>query len=171
MMVIQCPQCQARYRIKDAAATKKAATATCPKCQERFIAEDHQVTENTSRDKTILVVDDAKFFRELIFDILAGHDYQLLAAENAKQAWQLLVTQAIDLVIVDVNLPDLNGYSFIQKMRQQPSFVKLPVLCISGVHRKEDDAIKAIQAGADDFSSKSFHPDDFRSRIKKLIND
>ena len=170
-MIIECPQCQSRYRIKDPSALSGAATATCPKCQERFVAGEHQVAEATQERKSILVVDDAHFFRELIFDILAGSDYQLVAAESAQQGWKLLARQTFDLVIVDVNLPDLNGYAFIEKVRQQKKFAGLAIMCISGVHRKEDDYAKAINAGANDFTTKSFNPDEFKDRVRKLLND
>ncbi len=169
-MIIQCPQCQSRYRIKDPSAANKAATATCPKCHERFVAEAHQVREGGATAKSILVVDDAQFFRELIFDILSGQEYQLVEAENAQQAWQAITTQSFDLIIVDVNLPEVSGYAFIQKVRQQPQFIDLPILCISGIHRREDDFAKAIRAGANDFTTKSFNPDDFRSRVRKLVH-
>lgn len=171
-MIIQCPQCRARYRIKDQVAAPGSATATCPKCQERFVAQDHQVPDDRQQQgKTILVVDDAKFFRELIFDILGDMGYRLSAAENAKSAWQLLTQQGADLLIVDVNLPDLNGYDFIKKVRQLPKFRDIPILCISGVFRQTDDLAKALNAGANDFSTKSFNPEELQNRVRALIED
>ena len=170
-MIIECPQCQSRYRIKDPVNANSNATATCPKCQKRFVAEQNRVEEGEQSQKTVLVVDDAQFFRELIFDILSTQNYQLIAAENAQQASKSLLAHNIDLLIVDVNLPEVSGYAFIKKIREQKKFANLPILCISGVHRKDADYTKALSVGATDFTTKSFAPDELIDRVKKLLHD
>ncbi len=169
-MNIQCPNCQARYRIKGQPDTGARGNITCPKCRHRFAVQDHLVENDGELSPAgVLIVDDARFFRELISDILADRGYRLSLAETAQQAWEILAREKIDLMIVDVNLPDLNGYDFIKQVRSQDRFSHLAILCISGVHRTDEDFVKAMSAGANDFSTKSFHPEEFNNRVRKLL--
>ena len=171
-MIFQCPECQARYRIKNNDRPLAAAKVTCPKCGGQFaIASGAGESQPQPPPPNILVVDDARFFRELISDLLAGRQAHILMAESARKAWDALQHNKIDLLIVDVNLPDLNGFNLIEKIRADARLREIKILCISGVHRKEIDKLKAIEAGADDFTSKSFNPDEFNARIDSLLND
>ena len=108
--------------------------------------------------QTILMVDDARFFRELMTDLLKERDVRVLTADNAADATRLLRVNTVDLLIVDINLPDKNGLDLIREIRLEDRFSELAILCISGVYRKEDDAIKALRAGADDFITKPPNP-------------
>ncbi len=171
-MIIQCPECQARYRIKTNDRPLAAVNVTCPKCGVRFaIANGADKARSQATVPNILVVDDARFFRELISDLLADRQAHILMAESARQAWDALQRNKVDLLIVDVNLPDLNGFNLIEKIRADAKLREIKILCISGVHRKEIDKLKAIEAGADDFTSKSFNPAEFHARIDNLLND
>ena len=170
-MEIQCPKCQSVYRIKDPLLNSAPCRATCPKCAERFVvASDSSVSSASEDSVSFLIVDDARFFRELLHDLLADREAKLLSAESAKEAWDILHHEKITLLIVDINLPDVNGLKLISKIRQSEKLKNLKILCVSGVYRQEDDALKALRAGADDFISKSFKPDELNQRIDKLIN-
>jgi len=169
-MNIQCPNCKAGYRIKDPPENYAKASATCPKCRHRFAVRDHLVgIGQETGEAALLIVDDARFFRELISDILADKGYRLSLAEDAQQAWDILNREKIDLMIVDVNLPDLSGYDLIKKVRGHSAFSNLAILCISGVHRTDGDFAKAMDAGANDFSTKSFNPEEFNHRVSALL--
>jgi len=168
-MIIQCPECAARYRTKVLPDNHSRVQVKCPKCSHQFTvaAEDHLI--KSAARKTILMVDDARFFRELMLDLLADAGADLRTADNAEEAWQALQQEEIDLLIVDINLPDKNGLDLIRELRNEQKFADLKILCISGVYRKDDDALKAIRAGADDFISKSFKPHELTERIDKLL--
>jgi DNA-binding response OmpR family regulator len=118
----------------------------------------------------ILIVDDARFFRELLLELLAERQAELLTADTAKGAWERLQLDDVALLIVDINLPDVSGLKLITQIRQHEKLKNIRILCVSGVYRQDDDALKALRAGADDFISKSFKPDELNQRIDKLLN-
>jgi DNA-binding response OmpR family regulator len=150
-------------------ADQSALQIICPKCAHKFLVEPNGGREPTVTKTTILLVDDARFFRELLVDLLKDRGANLLTADCAEDAWVLLHKHSIDLLIVDINLPDKNGLELIQDIRADRDLKEVRILCISGVYRKDDDAKMAINAGADDFISKSFKPDDLSERIDKLL--
>ncbi|SHI73517.1 MJ0042 family finger-like domain-containing protein [Malonomonas rubra DSM 5091] len=170
-MIIQCPACKSRYRSKPLPETVKTAQVKCPKCNQQFQVSQEPADENVvdSNKQTILVVDDARFFRELLLDLLEGRDANMLTADSATEALNSLEQKKVDLLIVDINLPDKNGLDLIRELRAEERFSNLKILCISGVYRKDDDARKALHAGADDFISKSFKPEELNARIDKLL--
>ena len=170
-MKIQCPNCLSIYQTRVLVESHSPLQVTCPKCQYRFlVAYDSPDALKTLSLPRILIVDDARFFRELLLDILAQRQAELMTADTAKGAWEELNKQRIDLLIVDINLPDVSGLKLIAKIRQSEKLKGLKILCVSGVYRQEDDALKALRAGADDFISKSFKPDELNQRIDKLLN-
>lgn len=165
-MKVQCPQCQAKYRTQSPVDQSMSLVVTCPKCRHRFSLLR---VEQELPPKEILIVDDARFFRELIMDLLAGNKFALTTANCGEEAWKQLQTATFDLLIIDINLPDISGLDLIRRLRGDQRFADIPMLCISGVYRRDDDARQAIMAGANDFMIKSFHPDDFTARIDKLL--
>lgn len=168
-MIIQCPECRSRYRTQTLPDGHAAVKVKCPKCSHPFVVGDDSGADLAVDQATILMVDDARFFRELMLDLLKDRNARLLTADNAGEAWELLLKQPVDLLIIDINLPDKNGLDLIREIRQEDKISKFPILCISGVYRKDDDAMMAIRAGADDFISKSFKPDELNERIDKLL--
>lgn len=164
-MIIQCPECKSRYRTQVLPEGQSSVKVKCPKCTHSFV-----VGKDDNGKTTILLVDDARFFRELMVDLLKERAANLITADSAEDAWNKLLKHSVDLLIVDINLPDKNGLELIRDIRRADKMAKLPILCISGVYRKDDDAAKAIRAGANDFISKSFKPDELNERIDKLLN-
>ena len=170
-MIIQCPECQSRYRTRVLPEGQSSVQVKCPKCNHQFLVRHEHPDEasDLGAKKTLLMVDDARFFRELMLDLLEDRKADLLTADNAQEAWDILQQRPVDLLIVDINLPDKNGLDLIREIRSVEKLAKLPILCISGVYRKDDDAMMAIRAGADDFISKSFKPHELNERIDKLL--
>lgn len=170
-MIIQCPACKSRYRTRVLATGQSALRIKCPKCAHQFLIDPAQseIPEIADAKPTILMVDDARFFRDLMLDLLKACEANLLTADSAEDAWVLLHKQSVDLLIVDINLPDKNGLDLIREIRADAALNKIRILCISGVYRKDDDAMTAIRAGADDFISKSFKPRELTERIEKLL--
>jgi DNA-binding response OmpR family regulator/phage FluMu protein Com len=169
-MIIQCPQCKARYRVADPIEAQPPLWAHCPKCKQRFqVLADTDAVTTAAESPRVLLVDDALFFRELIGDILQKREFELDTADSARDAWIKLNSRAYDLLMIDINLPDMSGLKLIEKLRQTEKTKNLRILCISGVYRKGADAMEAIRAGADDFISKSFQPRELNERIDKLL--
>lgn len=155
------------YRLRNPVESRTSVTVTCPKCRHRFSLP--VVEERKTPDRKILIVDDARFFRELILDLLAHSQVELTTANCGEDAWSLLQSSDFSLLIIDVNLPDISGLDLIKRIRQDHRYATLPILCISGVYRQDDDARQAFMAGANDFMTKSFHPEDFTTRVDRLL--
>lgn len=182
-MTIQCPGCGARYRIDPSRVTKSIARVKCPQCAVVFevslrrpqaeppAAPAPVAGPAASATVEVLVVDDSKFFRELVADVLKPLHLHFLMAGDGAEALQILRQRRPALVILDLNLPGMNGYELIREIRTDPFLRDLRLLAMSGVYRKETDAAEVQAAGADDFISKSFKPEQLQFRVKKLLTD
>lgn len=182
-MTIQCPECGVRYRIDPSRVSKSVARVKCPQCAAVFEvnlrngqAEPPAVapagTGPGTADSTapeVLIVDDSKFFRELVADVLKPLQLQFLMAGDGDEALRIIRQRRPVLVILDLSLPGTSGYELIRQVRDEPSLRDLRLLAMSGVYRKETDAAEVQAAGADDFVSKSFKPEQLQIRVKKLL--
>ena len=120
------------------------------------------MTERT----TILTVDDQPPNLRLLEAVLSPQGYQVITASSGEQALELLHSSNIDLVLLDIMMPGIDGYEVCQRIRSEPSTAFLPVVMItaSGDHEKT----RAIKAGADDFISKPFHHGELLARVASL---
>ncbi|HAD03619.1 MAG: hypothetical protein A2091_09670 [Desulfuromonadales bacterium GWD2_61_12] len=178
-MLIQCPQCQARYRIDTSRAKNTSTRIRCPKCNHVFpvvidissskVSPPPIQTPLVANSDSVLVVDDSKFFRELIVDVLKPMNLCCLLAADADEAFDLLHKKRIRLILVDLNLPGKSGYELIRMVRAEPALGNIKILALSGVFRKETASIEAEQAGADEFINKSFKPEQLQLRVKRLL--
>lgn len=110
--------------------------------------EEHQLLQ-TARTPTILVVDDEAMIRELCARALK--DYRILEAENGQEALQLLDHQSVDLVLVDVMMPVMNGLDLLQSIKEQDP--EQLVIVMTG-YADKDIILRALKAHADDFIHK-----------------
>lgn len=176
-MTIQCPECGVRYRIDPSRVSKSVARVKCPQCAAVFEVNLRKVPAEPSAAAPtpagaavgVLIVDDSKFFRELVADVLKPLQLHLFMAGDGAEALQIIRQKRPALVILDLNLPGMSGYELIREVRTDPSLGGLRLLAMSGVYRKETDAAEVQAAGADDFVSKSFRPEQLQLRVKKLL--
>ena len=115
--------------------------------------------------RKILVVDDELSIRMLLDNFLSD-DYEVITKENGYEAmtWLQDGNQA-DLLLVDINMPMLNGYEFTESVRKFKGMSDIPVLMLSA-KQKSADRIRSFAAGADDFIQKPFNPEELIIRIK-----
>ena len=172
-MIIQCPACRARYQIDTKGTSKRMARVKCPKCSEVF---QITLTEEPGGESPappavpkVLVVDDSKFFRELILDVLKPLPFTFLTAADGLEALEVIRREHPDLVILDLNLPGKNGYELIREVRAEEALKDIRLLAMSGVYRKETDATEVRHLGADDFLNKSFKPEQLQERVSALL--
>jgi predicted Zn finger-like uncharacterized protein len=173
-MVIECPTCKARYRIDPSASKADVAKVKCPGCQHVFevslAAENISQEENCSSKKpVVLIVDDARFFREMIMDILKDLPVEMVVAADGNDAWQQITDLVPQLVLLDLNIPGKNGKEILQSMQESRQFDHVKVLAMSGVERGEETASEVRLIGADDFISKSFKPRELQDRVRKIL--
>lgn len=116
-------------------------------------------------EKTVLIIDDDPHIREILEDYLKFEGYNVLAAEDTENGYQLLKAHAVDILILDIMLPDENGWEFCQRIR--PDF-ELPIIFLSAKD-ESTDKITGLELGADDYISKPFSPREVAARIKAVL--
>jgi len=180
-MQLRCPQCGARYRIRDEK-VRVGARVRCPKCNDIFpvqVAADLAAKSSASQKSTspdlqkprprVVLVEDARYFREMIRDVLAPLNPDFHEAADGVEGLRIIEQYRPDLVILDLNLPEMNGYELMKAIRARTSLRNTRILAMSGVFRKEVDQDAAQQAGADEFIGKSFTPDFLLERVNHLL--
>lgn len=114
----------------------------------------------------ILVIDDEKHTRLLLKAILEDAGYTVLTAENGNEALALLEHQHVDLAIVDIMMPQMDGYTFTQTLRDNQN--NMPILIISAKHSPEDKR-RGFIVGTDDYMTKPIDEEEMLLRIKALL--
>jgi len=117
---------------------------------------------------TILIVDDDPEIRRLLVDYLVRNGFAAQPARDGREMWQQLERHVIDLVILDLMLPDSDGLTLCRDLRARPATAALPILMLTA--RAEDtDRIIGIEMGADDYLVKPFNPRELLARIKTIL--
>ena len=116
----------------------------------------------------ILVVDDTEFNLKMVSAILGKDGYEVITARNGLEALEVIKTAHPALAILDVMMPDMDGYTLCGHLRKIPSTAKIPIIILTALSGVEDK-IKAFDSGADDFLAKPFEPQELRARIKVLL--
>lgn len=114
----------------------------------------------------ILVVDDNKNTRRLMRAILEGNNYIVFTADNGEDGLTLMETEHIDLVIVDIMMPKIDGYEFTRILRDVKN--ELPILMVSA-KQLPDDRKKGFIMGTDDYMTKPVDEEEMLLRIKALL--
>lgn len=123
------------------------------------------VTSFQEQDLNILIVEDDEDTAEVVCTLLEDAGFQTVAVDNGGSALKNISLKAPDLVLLDLNLPDINGIEILRHVRSH-SF--LPMIVLSG-YGKDKDRVKALEAGADDYLSKPFSPEELVARVKALL--
>ena len=104
--------------------------------------------------KRILVVDDEKAISDILGEILESEGYKVEIAQDGIEAIAKLGLD-IDLVMLDVQMPGMDGFDVVKSIRNNPLYVDIPVIFVTGMSSMQD-RIRAVEAGANDFISKPF---------------
>ncbi len=116
----------------------------------------------------ILVVDDSPTMRLIICDALIKVGFNVIQAENGEAALSLMKTSKLDAVLLDVEMPGLNGFEVCEKIRKLPDWRYLPIMMVTGLEDYES-INKAFQAGATDFTSKPINPTLMGYRVRYMV--
>lgn len=116
--------------------------------------------------RKVLVVDDSKLMHKM-YEVML-RQYPLAYASDGRQALDRLQEHPdIDLVLLDINMPNMNGLEFMAELRSDPAHADLPVIIISTEGREEDTA-RGLEAGAEAYIKKPFHSEEILEVINRL---
>ena len=116
-----------------------------------------------SKQPTILLVEDDETEARLLSTYLGGLGCQIRSARDVEGALQLLESDAVDLVVLDLLLPGRSGFALVEQMRNNPRHAQTPILIVSAVAEVQE-RVKALELGADDFIVKGFDYLEFQAR-------
>jgi len=118
---------------------------------------------------TIVVIDDDAGIRDSIKDLLALEDWNCVVAETGQDGLDLIKSLNPQLVVTDVQLPDMSGYQVCQSLKRSTASKNVPVIMITGRFTEPDDKVQGFESGADEFFSKPFDPILFMARLKSIL--
>lgn len=119
--------------------------------------------------KTILIVEDSATTRSLIRAVIDElGDVETVEAASGFEALKMLPQQEYDLIITDINMPDINGLELISFIRSNPRYTHLPIIIVS-TERSEEDKKRGMALGATNYVAKPFKSGELQEIIKKTI--
>lgn len=115
--------------------------------------------------KTILIVEDEDILREIMKDYLLEEGYRVIEASDGKQAVSLFQEHEVDLIMLDIMLPELDGWSVCRRIRKTSN---VPIIILTA-RSDEDDTLLGFELGADDYVTKPYRPLILLARAKRLL--
>ncbi len=116
---------------------------------------------------TILIVDDQISAREVLRGALTGQGYNLIFAAGGQEALKKAATVTPDLILLDVMMPEMDGFEVCRKIRAHEKLAEVPVILITALD-DHDSRVQGLEAGADDFVSKPFDHTELRARVTTI---
>jgi len=113
----------------------------------------------------ILVVDDEQLYRHLLRVNLEAEDYEVITATNGEEALDMMSSAQPDLVLLDVMMPTLDGFSTCERIRQ---FSNVPIIMLTA-RGEENDRVRGLNAGADDYVVKPFSATELIARVRAVL--
>jgi len=120
------------------------------------------------KKSTILYVEDNPDNRSLIRRVLEAEGYAVVEAVNAKQALEKLESTDIDLVLMDINMPDMDGYTLTARIKSIEKFSKIPIVAVTA-NVMRGDREKSLVAGCDGYIQKPIDIDTLSQQIERFI--
>ncbi len=115
--------------------------------------------------RKILVVDDTRNVQVLLSDFLSGQDFEVLVASDGDEALNMVHAHAPDLILLDIMMPNMDGYQFITHLRKESN---IPVIMITA-KQQEADIIRGFDLGADDYITKPFRMRELLVRMRAVL--
>ena len=119
-------------------------------------------------DKTILIVDDEEMTRQILSKGLTQPGYYLVFAGSGAEALEIVAELAVDLILLDVMMPEMDGLEVCQRLKSNPQWQFIPIILVTALSSKEDLA-HGLEVGADDFIAKPFEWLELEARIRSML--
>ncbi|MBD3671772.1 MAG: response regulator [Gammaproteobacteria bacterium] len=117
---------------------------------------------------TVLVVDDNDMNRDVLSRRLQREGYEVSTVENGKRALDTLTLEKYDVILLDIMMPEMDGFETLKKIRGELNLKSVPVIMLTSLNEMED-VKKCINLGANDYVLKPYNIEDLKSRIQKHI--
>ena len=120
---------------------------------------------------TVLIVDDSPAMRSFVKRVLHLSGLEVsacLEAGNGQEALDLLKENSVDVILTDINMPVMNGQTFVQNLAADPALRAVPVLVIS-TDKTDNRVQEMLSLGADGYIAKPFQPEDLREEIERIL--
>ena len=118
---------------------------------------------------TILVVDDHPVNLHLLTAILRGAGYTVITGSNSKEALEQINTQSPDIILLDVMMPGMDGFSLCRRLKKDKKFSDIPIIFLTSLSRKED-IIEGFNAGGNDYIIKPFNQQELLARVRNHLH-
>jgi two-component system cell cycle response regulator DivK len=119
--------------------------------------------------KRILVVEDQEDNRQILRDLLGSAGYDLIEAENGEEALAAVSKHRPDLVLMDIQLPIMDGYEATRRLKADPEFKAIPIIVVTSYALSGDEG-KAREAGCDAYVTKPYSPRLLLAKIKEFLS-
>jgi DNA-binding response OmpR family regulator len=115
----------------------------------------------------VLIAEDDNIFMALITELLEQAGYTPLPEPNGQLAWERLLREGADMVVTDINMPELDGFGLLRNIRNNETYRGLPVLMLT-IRQLAEDQVEGYENGADDYLTKPFDHEIFIARIRAM---
>lgn len=137
--------------------------------------EPQPLPDTSSLTGRLLLVDDSETSRELLGELLAALGHEIATASSGTDALALVDAQPFDLIVLDIMMPEMDGYEVLSRLKQRTETRHIPVLVVSG-YTEVDSVVRCVQMGAEDYLTKPFNAVLLQARIgacleKKRLRD
>jgi len=118
--------------------------------------------------KRILAIEDHEENRRLLRDLLTSVGYEMIEAVTGEEGLTLAATHAPDLILMDIQLPGLDGYEVTRRVKANPALRHIPVIAVTS-YALSGDEVKAMEAGCDAYVTKPFDPVELLAKIREFL--
>lgn len=119
--------------------------------------------------KTILAADDSASVRKLISLALKLQGYRIITTSDGMEALEILPVEQVDLLITDLNMPNVDGFELIRTVRSNPLYTELPIIILSSMTNSED-INRGMELGANSYLVKPFHQKRIQYEVSKYLS-
>jgi CheY-like chemotaxis protein len=127
--------------------------------------------ERTKPVHKILVADDDEAIRDVLQTALNYRGFEVVQCQSGTQVFQILEKESVDLILLDIIMPGMNGLDVCRKLKSDDQLKKIPIIMITSItsDREIEDGVWKVATPADDFFSKPFDPFKLADRIEKIL--
>ena len=179
-MIVRCPVCKTEIRLREVDGHSRVIKYLCSKCEEIVridLVQDEVKTSSTSDsyEKTehrqkVLVADDTQTVRKIAARLLADAGYDVLEAEDGREALDLVHKEHPDLILLDLLMPKMTGFDVLREIKKTGRIKETPILIMSGVFKK--DVLDFLQAsGVAGFVDKEQIRESLLFRVEQALSE